>query len=266
MVDTVGAERERWESAGTASSFRARNAVRFPRLPCQTKITLAEKQGHDIWHMAALSERGDVVMIAETDRPSDSSADEDCLFVLRPGKTWNMVAAADSHLGNIKLPVQRITHPTVNARGQVAFVADFMSREDYHQKDQRLFRLEPDDKLTDLAHVGQSLKTGERVTNLSGNRLPGTVPLILSEGQVVVQADLNIPSTADHRMASILIIDDSGIVEALRIPDQLPERPEFSNVQIEEVRANDAGHLGDIFSNGSNTDSLLLAKPKYGTK
>jgi hypothetical protein len=113
--------------------------------------------------MAALSERGDVVMIAEVDRPNEPGVEEDCLLVLRPDKPWKMVAAADGRLGDVKLPVRSVTHPTINARGQIAFVAEFMSREDFNQFDERLFRMEPDDTLTDLAHIGMTLKTGEKL-------------------------------------------------------------------------------------------------------
>ena len=225
-----------------------------------TKITLGNNNGHNVWHMAALSERGDVVMIAETDRPHASGVEEDCLFVLRPDNPWKMVAAADSHLGNVKLPVTSVTHPTVNARGQVTFVARFTSPEDYQLHDERLFRLEPDGSLTDLAHIGQTLKSGEKVTHLGGQ------PLILAGGQVVVQPGLDIPSKPDHQTESVLIIDESGMFEALRLPAHLPEQPEFSNIQIEEIRVNDAGYLGVVYSNGTHTASLLLARPKYAAK
>ena len=248
--------RDKKPQAGSVREI-ARHGARLP----ETKITLANNNGHNVWHMAALSERGDVVMIAEVDRPNEPGVEEDCLFVLRPDKPWKMVAAADGHLGDVKLPIRSVTHPTINARGQVAFVAQFMSREDFDQFDERLFRLEPDDTLTDMARIGMTLKSGEKLRGLSG-----TAPQILSGGQVVVEPTVDLPSPPDHEIASIVIADEGCLIEALRLPTQLPVQPEFGNLSIEEIQANDAGYIAVVYTNGSHADTLLLAKPKHQTK
>ena len=216
------------------------------------------RYGQDTWSIAALSERGDVVLVASTDPPAESEDSQDGLFILRPGSSWKMAAATGNPLGKSQSPVASFSQVTINARGQVAFVARFASRE----QDERLFRLEAGDTLTELAHIGQTLKTGGKILYLSGELSETTFPQILSGGQVVMEVALDHASSHDHRMASVAIIDENGIVEALRLPDHLPEQPEFSNIGIRKLRVNDAGYLGVLYTNDSQ-EVLLLARPKY---
>lgn len=216
------------------------------------------RYGQDTWSIAALSERGDVVLVATTEPPAETEDSQDGLFILRPGSSWKMAAATGSPLGQAKLSVASFSQVTINARGQVAFVARFASRE----QDERLFRMEAGDTLTELAHIGQTLKTGGKLLYLSGELSETTLPQILSGGQVVMEVTLDHASSHDQRMASVAIIDENGIVEALRLPDHLPEQPEFSNIGIRKLRVNDAGYLGVLYTNDSQ-EVLLLARPKY---
>jgi hypothetical protein len=260
-------------SAGDASPAVSVREIARPggRLP-GTKIELAKFRGHPIWRNLALSERGDVMMVADVDRRRASSDTTECLFVLRPDGQWRTIAQQGVRLGKSATLLEVFGSPTLNARGQIAFVSHFERAEEFGPYEVCLFRVEPDDAVTEIARVGQVLKSGDTLAYFHGDTTPGLPPLLLTGGRVVMEVTVKSPDEKEMeeyefrsqaRRASIAVFDDdSEAVEVLRLPDQLPKKSESDRIEIEEIQANDAGWLGVVYSTGSHVETLLLAKPK----